>query len=255
VFTLHSTRVNGIAVAPDSSLVASCDQDGLVSVWDAGTLRSKWTRRRPGTGPCYAVAFSPDGRWLATSDVLLSARDGSETMALGEQGYGTAFSPDRRLLVRTDRPETLHLWDVERRARIQTRTERGATFVSAAYSPDGQWVVTGETEGLVRLWAGGSLDPVAVLGRHTARVRSVSFSPGGSRVVTAGDDGAVLVWDLVRRRLAGRVGSYSGPVLATAFAPDGRLAVGADDHSVRIYTPTETLWDYPLGSFWRRPVR
>jgi len=67
-FTGHGDYVWGVAFCPDGASVASVGSDGVARVWDAGTARER-LRMPTGTDSVVgcAVAFSPDGKRLATS--------------------------------------------------------------------------------------------------------------------------------------------------------------------------------------------
>jgi WD40 repeat protein len=161
-----------------------------------------------------ALAYSPDGRWLAAlaaeekSVLLLDAR----THAVAAQLTGheknvhmAAFSPDSRRLATCGADRTVRLWEVE--------------------------------TGACRVLLG-----------HTDEVFAAAFHPDGTRLATAGRDRAVWLWDLERSEELARLPGHASYVWSLAFNPDGTtLASASGDFTVR-------LWDTaPLKErYWAR---
>jgi WD40 repeat protein len=208
--------VRGVAFSPDGTTLAAgygrvvggVGVGGAV-LWDVGRRARLADQPLPvPEGLVTSVAFSPDGKTLAT-------------------GYGSA---DRGGVV---------LWDVARRARLA----RGVLPVpegfvaSVAFSPDGRTLAAGyrlggrRRGGGVVLWDVGrrarlAEEPLAV---PEGSVRGVAFSPDG-RILAAGVGvGGVVLWDVGRRaRLTGKpLAVAEGDVRCVAFSPDGcTLAAG-----------------------------
>jgi WD40 repeat protein len=66
----HARHAHGLAFSPTGSLVATCADDGTVKWWDrkAGTSAVRTIGPGPFGGAVRAVAFTPDGRYLATAN-------------------------------------------------------------------------------------------------------------------------------------------------------------------------------------------
>ncbi|SPE52207.1 WD40 repeat-domain-containing protein-like protein (fragment) [Verrucomicrobia bacterium] len=111
-------------------------------------------------GMVTALAFSPDGAWVAGS-----SRDGivrlwgSQSLVRvgtfrGHSGYVTsaAFSPDGHTLAMASNDDTVKLWSVENRQELFTMPGHIAPWTQLAFSPDGTELVGCGEAGLVRVW-------------------------------------------------------------------------------------------------------
>ena len=214
-------------------------------------------------GPVLRVAFSPDGRTLATTSNDqtvrlwdLSDRDRPRPLGHPLTGHtnevnGVAFSPDGRTLATASADRTVRLWDLSDRERphqlgvpLTGHTNR---VWGVEFSPDGRTLATTSDDRTVRLWDLSDRNRPHPLGQpltgHTNSVRGAAFSPDGHTLATAGADRTVRLWDLSNRNRPRQLGTpltgHTNEVNGVAFSPDGRtLATVSDDQTVR-------LWDLP----------
>ena len=205
------------------------------------------------SGAVNGVAFSPDGRRLATVgldktvrvwDAATGQQVGAPMTGHGDNVIGVAFSPDGHLVASASMDMTARVWDAETGQQVggPLRGHTGSVL-GVAFSPDGNWLATASTDRTVQLWDVRTGQPVGarVVG-HTGSVVSVAFSPDGRRLATASDDQTVRLWDA---RTGQQVGAplvgHLGPVLSVVFSPDGhRLASASMDKTVRV-------WDADTG--------
>jgi eukaryotic-like serine/threonine-protein kinase len=150
-----------------------------------------------------ALAYSPDGRWLAARDadektVLLLDAQTHETAARfrGHEKlvYGATFSPDSRRLASCSQDRTVRVWQVDIGLCQVLRGHTDEVF-AAAFHPDGRRLATAGRERAVWLWDLTSGEEVARLPGHTSYVWSLAFSPDGATLVSGSGDFTVRLWD------------------------------------------------------------
>ncbi|KAG8995954.1 POC1 centriolar protein A [Tulasnella sp. 427] len=215
-----------------------------------GKQLSYWTRSIWTTiehGRIYSIAFSPDGKRIASgsSDRTMRLWDAETGQQLGGPLEGhtdavdsVAFSPDGKRIASGSRDRTVRLWDAETGQQsgdpLEGHTD-GVIFV--AFSPDGKRIASGSWDKTVRLWdAETGQQSGEPLEGHTYSVTSVAFSPDGKRIASGSWDGTVRLWDAETGQQSGEpFEGHSAGVASVAFSPDGkRVASGSSDRTVRL---------------------
>ncbi len=202
---------------------------------------------RAGAGSA-AVAFSPDGKLLATASAdggarlwdVASHRPASPPLAPGSPGVtAVAFSPDGKLLATASADGGARLWDVASHRPASPPLAPGSPGVTAvAFSPDGKLLATASADGGARLWDVASHRPASPpLAPGSPGVTAVAFSPDGKLLATASADGGARLWDVASHRPASPPLAPGSPgVTAVAFSPDGKLlATASADGGARLW--------------------
>jgi tricorn protease-like protein len=147
------------------------------------------------------LAFSPDGRLLATGSMgslvrLWNVETGEMRGELRHRSWvqAVAFSGDSQVLAPTSGP-TITLWDVPALARRALLRGHAGTVRSLTLSPDGKALASASVDRSIRVWdlATGKLR--AAYRWNIGRAYAVAFSPSGM-TMAAGGDKDVVVWDL-----------------------------------------------------------
>ena len=224
----HDGLVTGVAFSPDGKTLVSGSGDATVRLWSTETRRQLWSSDTPQTrmqapkvrdvfgfesapGPfdvlafrwVLAVAYSPDGKTLASS----GSSDG--TIQLWEAESGThirtlkghtdtvrtlAFSPDGKTLVSGSKDDTLRVWDVNTGRMLRKLAGHSNDLKSVVFSRDGKMIASGSEDATVRLWDAETGRFLPTLRGHFWGIEAVAFSPDGKTVVS-GDSSTILFWD------------------------------------------------------------
>jgi len=205
------------------------------------------------TKAVWGVAFSPDGRLLATASWDETARlwdpaTGEHLRALTghtDQVWGVAFSPDGRLLATTGRDNTARLWDPATGEHLRTLTGHDSYVYGVAFSPDGRLAATASWDRTARLWDPATGEHLRTLTGRSGQVWGVAFSPDGRLLATASSDRTARLWDPATGEHLRTLTGHTNRVYGVAFSPDGRLAATAS------WDRTARLWDPATGEHLR----
>jgi WD40 repeat protein len=207
----HGDEIICLVFSPDGKTLASASPDDDIRLWDVanGKIRLRICHKK---GPVLAVAFSRDGKLLASA----GAPDGS-----------------------------INIWDASSGKPIRQLIGHRDGVTSLSFSPDGKLLASGSYDKTIRLWDFNLGQEVRRCEGHTdGRVTSVAFSPDGKQLVSggtrkieirggdirgaSGTADALHLWDADAGKLLRKL-SWCGSVVA--FTADGRtLAAGGLVH-------------------------
>ena len=202
------------------------------------------------TGPVNGVAFSPDGKHVATASSDMTAKVWTTTnghLVLTLRGHtarinGIAYSPDGTRLATISEDGTARQWDALGGQELLSIRSNAGPLYGVAYSPDGKNLAVASADKSAKIWDAGDGRLAMTLTAHTGAVNGVAYSPDGSRIATASSDGTVKIWDTRDGHLLLSLRGHSDAVNGVAFSPDGKvLASASSDNTAR-------LWDAAKGS-------
>ena len=234
---------------------------GEGKVWDAQTGQVLFGLKGHTRGGVHAVAFSPDGKRLASvgsGEVKLwEAQTGQELLSLPFKGlvntitFGSvAFSPDGRRVATSggengengtgprQRPGVVKVWDASTGQELLT-VKHPSRLYGVAFSPDGKRLASASGAGwTVKVWDAQTGQEILSFQGGSIRV---AFSPDGKRLATGSSDTTVRVWDAETGRELLSLKGHADWVRDVAFSPDGKRLASTDNKTVKV-------WDAETGS-------
>jgi dipeptidyl aminopeptidase/acylaminoacyl peptidase len=223
---------NGVSAYDlDAGLLTLGGLDGDVKVWDLAERRSLVTFNTGG-GNVTALAFSPDGEWLATSSENGATQvwDWRNRVSLVEfpaTAERLQFSPDASLLAAGE-ADKISMWNIANGSlAYNLTTGPGATTDVFAFSPDGSYLINGGSTPSIAVWDTTNGRLVNALPDIGGDRTSAVFSEDGSLLATSLLGGTASLWDMsqVRQQTLTRADLDTGTrqILEADWSTDGHL--------------------------------
>jgi WD40 repeat protein/tRNA A-37 threonylcarbamoyl transferase component Bud32 len=261
-FRQSGQALNGVAFSPDGTRVAAVSGafarqelalKGDLVVRDVATGQEIFSHRNVASG-FRGVAFSPDGRWIATGNaldvVIWNAATGEEAFRMPDPGrrddpvLSLAFSTDSSRIIAGygafNRPKIVghaKLWDLTSRRLIKRVPANGGAVYSVAFSPDGREEVAVASEGFLELWdLRATPRQIRAIRCHGGTIWAVAFSPDGQYLASCGADRALRLWDRATGHEIRAFFGHEGFVRGLAISPDSQWLLSAsEDGSLKLW--------------------
>ena len=167
-----------------------------------------------------AVVRSSLGSWHARGRLLeRSLHHGGEVLAV-------AFSPDGRRLATACTDAVARIWDVATGRPLVPDLAHDGAVLAVAFSPDGKNVATAGADGKLRIWNALIGKPVGKPVGLDHPITAVQFSPDGSMIATACRGQIPCLWHAAKGRPVNRPAGNDSLVCSIAFNPPGQPAGG-----------------------------
>ena len=231
----QTSGVRQIAISSDGALAALIEKE--VKLWNVARDNAPLASLIHDEPP-FAMAFSPDGRILASAGTNqvwlwdLSARR-AKPIEIAD-GARLAFSPDGTTLAVTQRhADQLILWDLAKNVeigRLPSIANLSGGYGSLAYSPDGRFLAAaiGPGRPQIRIWNVASGNVITNLVGHTAGVFACAFADGGKLLASAGGDQTIKLWDVATWAEVRTLRGHHDMVVSLTASSDGTILATAD---------------------------
>ncbi len=245
-------KVNAVAFSPDGEVVYAAGGEagivGIVRSWktsDGTALRSFEGH----TDAAYALAVSPDGKWIATGAYdqkirLWEAATGKEIALLkGHNGAvnGLSFRADGKVLASASADRTVKLWSIPAGQRLDTLSQPTKEQTSVVFSADGKTLFAAGGDNRIRAWAisaaakEGTNKILTSRFAHEGGILNLALSADGKLLASTATDKSLKIWntsDLTEKLLLEKQPDWTSSL---TFTGPSHLVAGRVNGSWQVY--------------------
>ena len=207
----------------------------------------------------FVAAFSPNGKWIATSDwenliEVWDVQQGLRVTQIETEWNHCTFSPNsQRFATSNSATGTVTLWHPETGEpleKLSCESEKGGRFMPIAFSPNTHLLAStsrdeaGSDAESIIVWNVESGEQVTCLTGHTGSIYRLCFSPCGQFLASGGkNDGTVRVWHTVNWQQIQIYTDYGEADMNPSYSPEGVLRATAISYIERFGESIITVWD------------
>ena len=239
----HRGGVRSVFFSSDGKELYTGSYDGTVKVWQVPSAESSNVLRHHGAQR--GLAFSPDGKLLATADTLghtawvwdlVSCRRWEQSIGQHPQPVQyVAFSPDGKFLVTAGLSDEVQVWDVSEH-KMTFRFPRGpGLFSGIAFHPSEPILaIAADSVRFWNVWTGRETNLLVNAPAHGAQ--RVVFSPDGKRLALGMENGSISVWNVATGHEFQSFYENSSHLWQLCFSHDStRLASAGENNRIVVY--------------------
>jgi WD40 repeat protein len=246
--------ITALAFSPDNSEIASSGYHE-VNLWKSSDTTLD-RRLRPLSERIYDIAYSPDGKWLATASgdpgqygsvkLWLTEPNGGgkavRDLAEGSDSFFTvAFSPDSKLIAAAGADRAIRIWEAETGKELATIEDHADWIFDLAFSPDGKRLASASRDKTSKVFDVVKKESLVTFPGHAETVYCVSFSPDGKLVATGGADNQIRIWNPDDDgKQVRNIGGFGGAVFRLQYNGEGKQLIACSaDKTLRVVNPAD----------------
>ncbi len=217
-------------------------------------LSSTFLTYRGHAGRVTAVAWSPDGKYIASGGddhtiQVWNALTGARLLI--SQGHAggvpaVAWSPDSTLIASASAGpsvsggpagnNTVQVWNATTGQSIYAYHGHSSGITDVAWSPSGSRIASSSSDYTVQVWDASTGQHALILRTHSWYEWTLAWSPDGKRLATGGPDNAIRIWDTVTGSILYTYQANVEGVTSVAWSPDGTsIASTSSDFTVQVW--------------------
>jgi len=249
----HEGMVRGLAFSPDSSLLVTADEVGMVKLWDAATGQARGVFKAG--GPVSFLEFNRNGRRLLTrtADHSVAVWD----IVMGQPLFAprefpghlrqARLHPDGKTFVVSVKDD-VDFWNAETGEPLNFGLLTNHAVDYLEYSQDGtRLLVACGRE--VTLYSAVNARRICGPIRHETTLTAARLDPKGTRLLTAAEDFVVRMWDANSGEPVGEPMPHQRIIREIGFSKDGSLLLTAS------YDQSARVWELETGQPYTEPLQ
>lgn len=196
--------ITALAFHPDSSFIATGDDDGAIHYLDA-----------PGHHPVFEKGFAYHKKAISA----------------------LAISPDGKKLAAASEDKQVTVWDLVTGKYIGCLSGHTDRIPALAWHPSSKFLVSAGWDTTARVWDADTLQPVILLNTHGTQVNALAFSRDGRWLACADSTHTIHVWDFTTKKTVHKLKVPEAELRSLAFSPDGKYLACNGDRILHLWNP------------------